>query len=180
MRVRPLPWVKLTAMPTPLRPSLLVAILAVALCLSACATSRPEREALEPLPAAAALESDPELYRDHAFVFAGEIVSLLQTGERTLIEVELVMIDRRGRPTSPRQSGGRVFLASPKPLHASDYLPGRGVIGVVRFNRLVEAVVDGETATYPLLDLLEHRVVTSLSGGGGPRFEFGLGFGFGL
>lgn len=180
MRASCLPWVMLSAMQTALRLSLLVPILATVVSFSACVTSRPHEEALEPLPAAASLMSDPEVYRAHAFIFAGEIVSLLQTDERTLIEAELVMIDRRGRPYSPRQPGGRVFLSSPKHLSASDYLPGRGVIGVVRFNRLLEAVVDGHTATYPLLDLLKHRVVTSLSPGGRPRFEFGVGFGFGL
>jgi hypothetical protein len=170
----------LTGMPIDPRSSVLVPVLAAVLFFTGCATSGPPREALEPLPPVASIERDPELYRGHAFVFAGEIVSLLQTGERTLIEVELVAIDRRGRPYSPRRSNGRVFLSSTQTLRASDYLPGRGLIGVVRFNRLAEAVVDGATATYPLLDLLQHRLVRSLIGGGRPRFDFGVGFGFGL
>ncbi|HEX9593153.1 MAG TPA: Slp family lipoprotein [bacterium] len=170
----------LVTIPMPLRLPLLILVLAAVLSFTACATPRPPREVLEPLPPAAALERDPESYRDHAFVFAGEIVSLLQTGDRTLIEVELVTIDHRGRPRSPRQSGGRVFLHSPETLRATDYLPGRGMIGVVRFTGLAEAAVDGETASFPLLDLLKHRLVRDLSGGGRPRFEFGLGVGFGL
>lgn len=170
----------LTTMSTRPHLSPIVPILVVVLCFVACATPRPPQEPLEPLPSAAALERDPELYRGRSFVFAGEIISLLQTGERTLIEVELVALDSHGRPSTPRKSNGRVFLASSETVRARDYLPGRGVVGVVRFNRLAEAAVDGESVSYPLLDLLQHRLVTSLSGGGRPRFEFGIGLGFGL
>jgi starvation-inducible outer membrane lipoprotein len=163
-----------------LRPYLFVVLLGAVLSVTACRTSRPAREPLEPVPPAAALDRAPDRYRDQAFIFAGEIVSLLQAGDRTLIELELVAIDHRGRPFAPRRSSGRVFLRTGEPVAADEYLPGRGVTGVVRFVGLAQAAVDGDTATFPLLDLLEHRVVRSLSGRGRPRFQFGLGFGFGL
>jgi hypothetical protein len=176
-RVEPPGWVILAAAAMHPPAAILAFVLAASLAVTACSTAGRPREALDPLPPAAVLAREPDRYRNHVFAFAGEIVALLQTGDRTLIEMELVAIDQRGRPRTPRRSGGRVFLRTTKPLSADDYLPGRGIIGMVRFIGLAEAVVAGETSTFPLLDLLEHRLEHGLSGGGRPRFEFGLGFG---
>jgi starvation-inducible outer membrane lipoprotein len=161
-------------------PSLRSGLLLVLLCVAACATGRGPHETLEPLPSAATLVRSPDAYRGRTFGFGGEIVSLLQTDDRTLIEVELLAFDRRGRPRVPRQAVGRVFLRTEEKVESSGYLPGRGVVGVARFTGLSQADVDGEATTYPLLDLLDHRVVRDLSGHSYPRFQFGVGFSLGL
>jgi len=161
-------------------PSLRFVLLLVMIGVSACATGRGPEATLEPLPSAAMLVSAPDQYRDRLFDFGGEIVSLLQADDRTLIEVELLAFDRRGRLRVPRQAVGRVFLRTQGKVASGDYLPGRGVVGVARFTGLSQAMVDGETATYPLLDLLDHRVVRDLSGRGYPRFQLGVGFSIGL
>jgi len=161
-------------------PSLRSSLLLVLLCVVACATGRGPQETLEPLPSAATLARSPDSYLGRSFGFGGEIVSLLQTDDRTLIEVELLAFDRRGRLRVPRQAVGRVFLRTEGKVASSEYLPGRGVVGVARFTGLSQAVVDGETATYPLLDLLDHRVVRDLAGHSYPRFQFGVGLSIGL
>ena len=165
-------------MPSPI--SLRFYLLLVLLVATACATARGPGETLEPVPSAATLLRSPEQYRDRTFGFGGEIVSLLQTDHRTLIEVELLAFDRRGRLRVPRQAIGRAFLRTDKQLATDDYLPGRGVVGAARFAGVSEAVVDGETVSYPLLELLDHRVVRDLATQRYPRFHLGLGFSFGL
>jgi len=161
-------------------PSLRLVLLLILVGVSACATGRGSDEVVEPLPSAATLVREPDQYRDRMFGFGGEIISLLQTDDRTLIEVELLAFDRHGRLRVPRQAVGRVFLRTQGKVEASEYLPGRGVVGVARFTGLSQATVDGEAATYPLLDLLEHRVVRDFSGRGYPRFQIGVGFSIGL
>lgn len=162
--------------PTSLRSCLVL----VVLLATACATTRGPEETLDPVPSAAALLRSPDSYRDRTFGFGGEIVSLLQTDHRTLIEVELLAFDRHGRLRVPRQAIGRVFLRTEKKLPSDAYVPGRGVVGAARFAGVSEAVVDGETVSYPLFELLDHRVVRDLAAERYPRFHLGLGFSFGL
>jgi starvation-inducible outer membrane lipoprotein len=161
-------------------PVLRYGLLLVLLWVAACATSREPHETFESLPSAATLVRSPDAYRGRTFAFGGEIISLVQADDRTLIEVELLAFDRRGRVRVPRQAVGRVFLRTPGPVASSDYLPGRGVVGVARFTGLSRATVDGAAATYPLLELLDHRVVRDLAGHRYPRFHFGVSFGIGL
>jgi len=177
--VRP-PWAILVTATMQSRYSLRFVLLLVLVGVCACATGRGPDKTLEPLPSVATLLRAPDQYRDRTFGFGGEIVSLLQADDRTLIEVELVAFDRRGRLRVPRQAVGRVFLRTQGKVASSDYLPGRGLVGAARFTGLSQATVDGEAATYPLLDLLEHRVVRDLTGRSYPRFQLGVGFGIGL
>jgi len=99
------------------------------------------------------------MYRGHGFAFAGEIVAVVATQGASYIEVELLTLDRRGRVARPPRPTGRAFLRSAASLDGSRYLPGRGVVGSVRFADVATGVVGDAHHPYPILDLLEHRVV---------------------
>lgn len=135
---------------------------------------------LPPLPPAAALIAHPETYRGHSFAFVAEIVAVVAARESSYIEVELLALDPRGRVERPPHPIGRAFLRVPAPPDRSRYLPGRGVVGSVRFADVATGSVGDQRDPYPLLDLLDHRVVRDLSHRDRPRIRLQIQGGFGL
>jgi len=159
------------------RPLLLV--LLTAFVVGGCA-GHPPANALPPLPPAATLIAHPGPYRGHSFAFAGEIVAVVTTQETSYIEVELLAIDRRGGVARPPRPTGRAFLRRNAPVDAGRYLPGRGVVGSVRFADVATGVVADEHHPYPLLDLLDHRVVRTPLHRNRPRIRLQFQGGVGL
>ncbi|PIU80000.1 MAG: hypothetical protein COZ96_01940 [Nitrospirae bacterium CG_4_8_14_3_um_filter_70_85] len=132
------------------------------------------------LPPAATLLAHPEAYHDHAFAFAGEIVAVVATQGITYLEVELLALDPHGQIDWPPHPTGRAFVRGPVVADPGRYLPGRGVVGSVRFAEVATGVVGDERHPYPLLDLLDHRVVSHPFPPRRPRFHLLLEGGVGL
>ncbi len=135
---------------------------------------------LPPLPPVAILTAHPEAYRGHGFAFAAEIVAVVAAKDRSYIEVELLALDRRGRVEQPPHPIGRAFLRDPAPLDGSRYRPGREVVGSVRFADVATGTVGDEHHPYPILDLLDHRVVRDFLHRDRPRIRLQFQGGFGL
>lgn len=163
------------------RAPLALAVLAICMLVSACATSPMDTSTVSSqMTPSQAVNAIAEA-RGERIQWGGQIVSTVNGANGTLIEVLSYPLLNDGFPNTNRQSSGRFVLEYGSFLEPTDFAPGRFVTVVGTVESLTTTSIQSVETHVPLV-VPEQLKLWDRDGEGdrNPHFGFGLGIGIGF
>ncbi len=158
------------------RAVIVLAVLAVALSIAACAPTF-SREALNRVDRTVPfrqLQAAPDSYRGRWLLEGGVIIETRNTREGTVIEVLERPLDRQGRPRETDDSAGRFLIQSDQFLDPADFHPGKRISLVGEVTGQEVRPLGDMHYRYPVLTAKELHLWEPRSS---PQVSFGFGVG---
>lgn len=144
-----------------MRAAIFLFSLAIAAGLSGCSHMIPPeaRAGIETGLRFEMIRAQPEAHLGQKLLVGGNILTLSDEDESTILEIYSWQLDRRGEPTSHDPQGGRFLAASETLLPRDEYRPGLFVTLVGSVEGVEEREIDGVPLTLPLLRIEEIRLL---------------------
>lgn len=135
----------------------LVVLGLAAMTLAACAhpISKDTRSSLSPGVTFAAVSENPAAFIDQRLMVGGVIVAHESKEDASLLEVMEWQINRFGEPTYLDDSARRFLVRSSEKLDPVLYEPGTMVTLAGTVLGQEERIIEAQSESYPLLDLVE-------------------------
>lgn len=150
-----------------------VLMLVMANLLVAC-QGNPAVTAIGPTPAQV-VAAPADAYRGRTVSWGGEIVTVRNLRDRTLIEVLAYPLDAAQRPLLDSSPGGRFIVARQGFLEPREYAPGRALTALGRLDGTIVGTVGESTYRFPLVQAERLDLWPEASLQRDPKVHFGFG-----
>lgn len=158
-----------------------IILLAACLVVSACATSPLDTSRVDSQATPRRIVEDMPGQRGRRVQWGGQIVSITNQEQSTLVEVLSYPLGRDGLPNTYRKPTGRFVLRRGEFLEPQDYAPGRLLTVVGTVQSLVGTSVGETELAVPLVRAEQLKLWDDqYESRSRPRFGFGVGISVGF